>query len=641
MTVYAAGEIDETPYIAMQLLAGESLADRLSRCGRLTLPQTRAIGVGICLGLQAVHGAGIVHRDLKPANIWLEAKTDRVKILDFGLAEVVIDTDGATSTGRIAGTPRYMSPEQTRGKNLDARSDLFSLGCVLYEMTTGRLAFDGTSVADVIASITRDSPVAPGSAVGVSRPMSSLIMSLLSKDPECRPGSANEVIEHLESLKPARSGTHRWPAILVSLAMVLMVLVGLRLVKSVFRFRTDAGTIELHVDDSKTPIEIDVDRKHVVTVTDPTDGTALTIRVDPQKDTLVVEKAGFELFVTSFTTELSGGRSIHAELKPKSGKGRNGNNSHKNQKENEKRSHYTWSTTAPPPAIIPFDAARVQKEIATVLKVGVEVKNSVGMRLRLIPAGEFQMGLSRDRAEQECSAGEIGFAELRGELNPHRVILTRPYYAGTTEVTMSQVAAVLPRHPAAAALKVSPSKAELPANLVSWLDAIEFCNALSRAENLPLAYKKSESIWDVVLDSPGYRLPTEAEWEFLHRAGSDATFCVPPDQLHEFAWIGTNANHNRQRVGQLKPNAFGLYDTLGNVQEHCYDRMSFRYYEYFRGAVAVDPTGPTVGRCSTNRGSSVKGKRRYTRAGFRLYDEITDRHAVVGFRVVRTIRNAE
>ena len=142
-------ETDALAYLAMQLLPGETLESRLQREAFLPENTVRSIAADVAQGLQAAHNKELIHRDIKPANIWL-TDDDQVKILDFGLARIVNDDPGFTSTGMIAGTPSYMSPEQSKGASLDGRSDLFSLGCVMYRAATGRQPFGAVNVLSLI-----------------------------------------------------------------------------------------------------------------------------------------------------------------------------------------------------------------------------------------------------------------------------------------------------------------------------------------------------------------------------------------------------------------------------------------------------------------------------------------------------------
>lgn len=195
--IYQVGEDRGRPFMAMQLLAGETLESRLNREKRLPVEEVARIGREIALGLAAAHDKGMIHRDIKPANVWLESQTGRVKLLDFGLA-LRRDNPHLTHTGFVIGTPSYMSPEQARGDTLDGRSDLFSLGTILYLMATGEKAFDGPTVMAVMRNLEMHNP----SRVNVKRAdvpaaLSNLIMEMLSKEPKDRPASALVVAERL------------------------------------------------------------------------------------------------------------------------------------------------------------------------------------------------------------------------------------------------------------------------------------------------------------------------------------------------------------------------------------------------------------------------------------------------------------
>jgi serine/threonine protein kinase len=164
VTIYQVGEDHGVPFLTMELLKGESLDHYLSHVGQLAVAEVLHLGRQIALGLRAAHEKGLIHRDIKPSNIWLEGEPGesagsptsrgglarsavRVKLLDFGLV-LSAEKDPAeplTREGVILGTPAYMSPEQARGERVDPRSDLFSLGCVLYRLCTGRLPFRGAT----------------------------------------------------------------------------------------------------------------------------------------------------------------------------------------------------------------------------------------------------------------------------------------------------------------------------------------------------------------------------------------------------------------------------------------------------------------------------------------------------------------
>jgi len=186
------------PFLVMPLVAGESLAQRLTVQGRLELKETLRIGMQAAAGLAAAHEQGLVHRDVKPANILLEKGVERAVLTDFGLARAADDVT-LTRWGVIAGTPQYMSPEQARGEPLDGRSDLFSLGCVLYEMATGVSPFKTESVMATMRRLVDESPQSIGSLNPELPPwFVAIVDRLLEKDPAGRFNSAKEVSELLE-----------------------------------------------------------------------------------------------------------------------------------------------------------------------------------------------------------------------------------------------------------------------------------------------------------------------------------------------------------------------------------------------------------------------------------------------------------
>ncbi len=198
IAIHSVASDDANPYLVMPFVRGASLQKRIDSQGPLPLKDTLRIASQIAAGLAAAHEQGLVHRDIKPANILLEEGVERVTITDFGLARAVDDAS-MTCSGVIAGTPQYMSPEQARGEPIDARSDLFSLGGVLYAMCTGRSPFRAETTYGVLHRITNESPTSVcevNSDVPVW--LGHVIERLMAKRPEDRFGSAAEVAELLE-----------------------------------------------------------------------------------------------------------------------------------------------------------------------------------------------------------------------------------------------------------------------------------------------------------------------------------------------------------------------------------------------------------------------------------------------------------
>jgi serine/threonine protein kinase len=211
VTVYQVGEENGTPFIAMEVLRGAPLDAFLAKEPAPTITAVIRLAREIATGLAAAHDKGLVHRDIKPANVWLEAPKGRVKILDFGLARPAKpdreDVDRLTCDGMVMGTPSYMSPEQARGEAVDFRTDLFSLGTVLYRLCTGQLPFSGPTTTAVLTQLAiADPPSAAERNPQVPAALSALIDRLLKKEPAERPKSARAVADELRQmdLTPSR-----------------------------------------------------------------------------------------------------------------------------------------------------------------------------------------------------------------------------------------------------------------------------------------------------------------------------------------------------------------------------------------------------------------------------------------------------
>lgn len=202
------------PYMIMDFHSGQSLENYLLAQGALSTAAGVAIFKQVLEGLSVVHKAGIVHRDMKPSNLIIsEDKTPNVKIVDFGIAKnpkTEKDRLKLTNTGEVVGTPRYMSPEQCTGKELDARSDIYALGCVMYECFTGKPTFDGDSFYDMVRLHINETPsLLPFFQPGVNHPkeLIDIILKALNKNPEDRYQSAEEMLEALNKIPIVATAT--------------------------------------------------------------------------------------------------------------------------------------------------------------------------------------------------------------------------------------------------------------------------------------------------------------------------------------------------------------------------------------------------------------------------------------------------
>ena len=203
-TVHDFDAQEGVDFLVMEHVEGDTLARKLER-GALPMAETVALGIQIAAALEEAHERSVIHRDLKPGNVMIGPK-GRLKVLDFGLARLlhagdVAETASISATGTWSGTLPYMPPEQLDGNNVDARSDLYALGAILYEMATGRRAFPATNAARLLNAILNERPAPPSTvAPGVPAAFDELVGRLLEKDPDRRPRSAREAADALASV---------------------------------------------------------------------------------------------------------------------------------------------------------------------------------------------------------------------------------------------------------------------------------------------------------------------------------------------------------------------------------------------------------------------------------------------------------
>jgi serine/threonine-protein kinase len=266
--IYDVQDDANPPYLVMELIDGVSLQDKLDRQGSLGVKEILRIGMQMAEGLAAAHKQGLVHRDIKPANILLENGVERVRITDFGLARAVDDAS-LTQSGTVAGTPMYMSPEQAEGVPIDHRSDLFSLGTVLYTMCTGRPPFRADSTMAVLKRVIDDTP-RPIREVTPDIPgwLCDIIAKLHAKKPADRFQSATEVAEllsqHLAHLqqpgevpmpapvrlsgKRGRVRRRRWRLVAVPAVLIALVAAAILILawQSIEMYLSDAGQLTIN-----------------------------------------------------------------------------------------------------------------------------------------------------------------------------------------------------------------------------------------------------------------------------------------------------------------------------------------------------------------------------------------------------------
>ena len=238
VTIYDVGETDDLAYIAMEYLPGATLRDVMNKGIRMPLDLVVDTTLQMAEALAFAHEHGVIHRDIKPANVVVTGRHGRIKLTDFGIAHLA--NSGHTLAGQMLGSPRYMSPEQAMGREVDGRSDIFSLGAVLYEMLTGAYAFDGDSLPTIVYRVIHESPFAASTLRPDLPPgLEVLLARMLDKDPEARP-DARELASDLQSLAadlshvPDPPASTRVPRVLPVFAfatpLAVFLLIGLSLI---------------------------------------------------------------------------------------------------------------------------------------------------------------------------------------------------------------------------------------------------------------------------------------------------------------------------------------------------------------------------------------------------------------------------
>jgi len=199
VSIYDWGELDGTYYIVMEYVEGETLKDLIRRRGRLSGNEALAIGLQLLAAVECAHRGGIVHRDIKPQNVMMD-RSGTVKVMDFGIARA--GDSGMTEAGSILGTAQYLAPEQAKGHRVDERSDLYSVGVVLYEMLTGTVPFKGDSAVTVALKHVREVPPEPAQLVpGLPYALNKIVLKAMAKDPNSRYQTAAEFARDLRAAK--------------------------------------------------------------------------------------------------------------------------------------------------------------------------------------------------------------------------------------------------------------------------------------------------------------------------------------------------------------------------------------------------------------------------------------------------------
>ncbi len=507
-------------YLVMELVEGQSLRQLIRSEKRLETLRTINIVRQVCGAVDAAHRSGVIHRDLKPDNIIIDGRhnTERVKVLDFGIAKLREAKSDAflTQAGTIIGTPQYMSPEQCQGQHLDPRSDIYSIGILLYEMLTGAVPFDGESTLQVVynqlhqipRSIVELSPHVP-------EPLAKVIMRALEKEPESRQSSAIQLSEELKQ------------AVLMDSEEIAPSMAEPYMIPSLRPVAGGTPSKEIPVEDQNNMF--------------PSYGGGSQPKFD--RSTAALPHRSSRSSAAADTGEsnrsTSSGQNVPTSERDMGG-------------DAETRESFTGGKSRLPLiagvaiAVVLLIAAVIyfSKQDEPVVVKPPAPKPPAGMAL--IQGGKFMMGRD-DGSPDEGPVHEV-------EINS--------FYLDITEVTNQEYKKFVDAtgHPAPKNWKFNgsyaPDEARLPVTFVTWNDAT--------------AYVK----WT------GKRLPTEAEWEYAARGGNKGYLYPWGDQwVSGNANVDRKGQRKPAPVRSFEKDisAFGVYDLAGNVSEWVQDNYSERY----------------------------------------------------------------
>ncbi len=594
-----------------------------------------------CRGTRA--GPSASRREARQHPAGKRGRTGRAHRL--GLARAADDVT-LTRWGVIAGTPQYMSPEQARGEPLDGRSDLFSLGCVLYEMATGVSPFRADSVMATMRRLVDDRPQAMASLNPELPPwIIAIVDRLLDKDPSRRFNSAKEVSELLEGClahlqqptsvrlpaalpRPALRRAWRprvlgFRGVLVVTAALGITLLGMFLLSTqppeiagewssgdwghiVLKKTSDAkytGTYSDTVGEQPGEIQLKwsrIERRFNGTWHEGEDcfGELSVRMVDGEiRGALTTDSKSRTNPATPRLADLKWTRPGLAQ----------GSNTAAAEITNQSEQSHPNATAGAKTAKEQKEAWRWREHSG----LPIEITNSIGMKLVLIPPGEFTMGSPRELIKEELTTPGIEDwykDRLPGEGPQHLVRISRPFYFSEYLVTQEEYQRVMGTNPSEFSAtgngkgKVAGEDTRrCPVENVSWNDALEFCRKLS---NLPDEQSAGRT----------YQLPSEAQWEYACRAGTTGRFSFSPggsvvpgesenNRLCDYGWFDGNSDGRTHTVGEKMPNAWGLFDVHGNVWEWCQDWYG---KDYYAESPMDDPTGPLVGTYRVCRGGGCR-----------------------------------
>jgi formylglycine-generating enzyme required for sulfatase activity/tRNA A-37 threonylcarbamoyl transferase component Bud32 len=593
--------LEKSRALVMDLIDGRTLDQVIgTETGPIPWERAREIFTPLCDAVAYLHEQSVIHRDLKPDNVML-TPDDRPVLLDLGIAKQL--AGGNTQTGTGMGTVAYMAPEQyVDAKAVDARSDVYALGMTLYEMLAGRLPWESGTTDFSILKLKESGALPPPTTHCPDIPprVVAAVMAATAVDPDERPRSISDLQRLLTAPKKRQT-----------LVLPPAALPG------------PAAAPIAAASDAPAPAPAPAPTP-AVTRHEPAPSPPPGKSKAPMLAIAGLLGLGVVGGVVMLGLPVPGVGEI-LSLGVVGGVVMLGLRRHRRiQRRSESK--------APMPAIVGLVGMGVVGGVGmlgiydnwTVIDVPVGYEagytqrvtvQGVTFELAYAPAGTFIMG----------SPTGMRRAGRQDDETQHTVTLTQGFHIGTTEVTQALYKAVMGDNPSSNGHYHHDTH---PVEQVSWFDAVAFCNALSELEDLELAYNISGQTVTMNEGASGYRLPTEAEWEYTARAGESHTY-AGSNPVDAVAWTFRNSDGQIHPVGSKKANAWGLHDMSGNVWEWTGDWKG----DYPTGSV-TDPQGASTGDYRVIRGGAFSNSsdkaRVANRGGHYPYSALDN----LGFRVV-------
>ncbi len=614
-------DVEESPipYIVMEYVNGPTLHQFINEVGPLEIDKLVSLSRQIASGLAAAHQCGFVHRDIKPGNILVEVGSElKIKLTDFGLAQTVEDVSLSSSSDQFIGTPLYASPEQARSLEIDARSDLFSLGSVMYQMACGQPPFRAATSQEVLQQVRFDTP----NPIQQIRPdipnwFCRIVQKLHEKCPESRIQSAGQLAKLLQECE--------------------------RSIQDAARIVDQSDLMQPQNAASKQTISIPLAKQSSSTeeiLSSLTSSIKLRWNQTVAIGSLVIALGFCGAWWWSNQRKTGSDLNLPEVVSSDSSKEKSSGEENRttptirtdpkvaHQSESHNLPPWTLPTDSPRPLNIPTEADEaksLQSQWAKYLQQPVISKTDIGLALAFVPPGEFEKTFTRNRD-----------GEIHPSMPTLRFRMTEAYRMSTTEVTVAQFRAFVDDtgyktdaeqlgfacdSTAYLVPKLTWDKPgrivrpEEPVTLVTENDAVNFCQWLSKKENRR------------------FRLPTEAEWIHACRAGSASRYVYGPDaaSLEFVTWTIENSGEGLNPVGVLAANPLGLHDMLGNVWERTADWLD--HHALFPYIALINPKGAPI---SNTLGGCYVEPRQSVHADLTVGNWSTP-SATIGFRIVEEI----